>query len=202
MKAFGEPLSFLSQRSGKRGIFFWELIILFIMVWLSFNAIKTVKLPVEVGGNKSLVVPSCRLFDFPLVFRPFILLSVVLGLHAVLPPSSLFVLITSVEACPKIERQRDAGGERARCFHRRLLVFHFCHNGLFVYDNLSPTPCFKQGSVRLPRRKYVCSVALTPGVHTCVFPAMWEADSRASQLSAQPGCYGNHRGPTEVMKML
>lgn len=66
------------------------------------------------------------------------------------PPSSLFVLIMSIQAhsaCPQRvterhkEQKRESGSsERTLCFHRRLLVFHFCHNGLFVYNNLAPTP--------------------------------------------------------------
>lgn len=155
---------------------------------------------------------------FSLVFRSFIHPSLVHGVYPILPPSSLFVLITSIEAhtaCPQRERQRDTESkktesrsrERPLCFHRRLLVFHFCHNGLFVYDNLAPAPrpwClvyFKQCTVRFPRCSYVCMCFnMCMCVCVCVFPTMWEAGSRASHLSAQQGCYGNSRGPTEVMK--
>lgn len=66
------------------------------------------------NNNNSLALPSCRLFDFPLFLCSFILPSLVRGVYPVLPPSSLFVLITSIEAhtaCPQRAPRRDTDTE-------------------------------------------------------------------------------------------
>lgn len=71
-------------------------------------------------------------------------------------------------------RKRESSSERTLCFHRRLLVLHFCHNGLFVYDNLAPTPrlwClvyFKLCRVCLPRCSYACMCVMCVRAPACV----------------------------------
>lgn len=82
---------------------------------------------------------------FSCVFHSFIHPSLLQGVYPILPPSSLFVLIMSMEAhaaCPQRESDGEAHRrtkksksmrrERTLSFHGRLLVFHFCRNGLFV----------------------------------------------------------------------
>lgn len=72
-------------------------------------------------------------------------------------------------------RKRESSSERTLCFHRRLLVLHFCHNGLFVYDNLAPTPrlwClvyFKLCRVCLPRCSYACMCVMCVRATACVW---------------------------------
>lgn len=94
--------------------------------------------------NNSLVFPLIPSLWFCCVFHSFIL-SLLRGVYPILPPSSLFVLIMSVEAhaaCPQRESDGEAHRrtkksklmrqERTLSFHGRLLMFHFCRIGLFV----------------------------------------------------------------------
>lgn len=86
---------------------------LVFVLWCAFNALKwwrSLWKLVCTNRSNSLVWPSCRVFDFPMFLHSFILPSLVQGVYPILPPSSLFVLIMSMEAhtaCPQRDRWRD-----------------------------------------------------------------------------------------------